>query len=471
MSRDAAIQGSLALLENGTFRTDLARRIAFRSESQNPASAAALDAYLTEEMVPWLREMGFGTEIVPNTVPNRGPFLIAKRVEDAALPTVLIYGHGDVVHGQDALWREGLSPWEIVEEGERWYGRGTADNKGQHSINLAALGEVLRARGGRLGFNTTVLLEMGEESGSPGLAAICQARKEDLRADVLIASDGPRLAADTPTIFLGSRGAFNVGLELRARDRAHHSGNWGGVILNPGTVMANAIASMVDGQGRLKVEGLLPPPIPNSVRAALATLKVGGGETDPEIDADWGAEGLTPAERLFGWNTLEVLALGAGNPDAPMNAVPAFAKATVQLRYVVGTDAENIVPAIRAHLDAHGFGMVRIVESDREAAPATRLDPDSPWVRWAVGSVKQTLGRAPTILPNLGGSLPNHVFADILGLPTLWVPHSYAACSQHAPDEHLLVPVVREGLAMMAGLFWDLGENAPSRGGENAPRA
>jgi hypothetical protein len=75
--------------------------------------------------------------------------------------------------------------------------------------------------------------------------------------------------------------------------------------------------------------------------------------------------------------------------------------------------------------------------------------------------VKQTLGRAPTILPNLGGSLPNHVFADILGLPTLWVPHSYAACSQHAPDEHLLVPVVREGLAMMAGLFWDLGENAP----------
>ncbi|MFC7553140.1 M20/M25/M40 family metallo-hydrolase [Pseudoroseomonas wenyumeiae] len=59
------------------------------------------------------------------------------------------------------------SPWEIVEEGERWYGRGTADNKGQHSINLAALGEVLRTRGGRLGFNTTVLLEMGEESGSP----------------------------------------------------------------------------------------------------------------------------------------------------------------------------------------------------------------------------------------------------------------------------------------------------------------
>jgi hypothetical protein len=57
--------------------------------------------------------------------------------------------------------------------------------------------------------------------------------------------------------------------------------------------------------------------------------------------------------------------------------------------------------------------------------------------------------------------LPNEVFADTLGLPTIWVPHSYPACSQHAANEHLLGPVAREGLQIMAGLFWDLGENAP----------
>jgi hypothetical protein len=54
--------------------------------------------------------------------------------------------------------------------------------------------------------------------------------------------------------------------------------------------------------------------------------------------------------------------------------------------------------------------------------------------------------------------LPNECFADVLGLPTLWVPHSYAGCSQHAPDEHVLGSIVREGMQMMAGLFWDLGE-------------
>jgi hypothetical protein len=77
-----------------------------------------------------------------------------------------------------------------------------------------------------------------------------------------------------------------------------------------------------------------------------------------------------------------------------------------------------------------------------------------------VASISATTGRAPAILPNLGGSLPNDCFADVLGLPTVWIPHSYPACSQHAPNEHLLGSVAREGLAIMTGIFWDLGEDA-----------
>lgn len=89
---------------------------------------------------------------------------------------------------------------------------------------------------------------------------------------------------------------------------------------------------------------------------------------------------------------------------------------------------------------------------------ATRLDPEDPWVLWALASMRETTGKPPVLLPNLGGTLPNDVFADVLGLPTLWVPHSYPACSQHAPDEHLLGSVAREALQIMAGLFWDLGD-------------
>ena len=89
------------------------------------------------------------------------------------------------------------------------------------------------------------------------------------------------------------------------------------------------------------------------------------------------------------------------------------------------------------------------------------MDPDDPWVQFTAASVERTTGRPPVILPNLGGTIPNDVFADVLGLPTVWVPHSYAGCNQHAPDEHLLLPVAREGLAIMAGLFWDLADARP----------
>jgi acetylornithine deacetylase/succinyl-diaminopimelate desuccinylase-like protein len=161
---------------------------------------------------------------------------------------------------------------------------------------------------------------------------------------------------------------------------------------------------------------------------------------------------------VLAWNALEVLAFRTGNPDAPVNAVPPRASAHCQLRFVVGCDPESFVPAIRAHLDAHGFGMVAVSPARIETMNATRLDPEDPWVGWALASLTRTTGKKPALLPNLGGSLPNDVFADILGLPTIWVPHSYPACSQHAPNEHLLGSVAREALQIMAGLFWDLGE-------------
>lgn len=94
----------------------------------------------------------------------------------------------------------------------------------------------------------------------------------------------------------------------------------------------------------------------------------------------------------------------------------------------------------------------------RRGTPATRLDPDDPWARWAVASLAATTGKTPALLPNLGGTVPNDAFSEVLGLPTIWVPHSYPACCQHGPDEHLLASVAREGAAVMAGLFWDLGE-------------
>ncbi|MCG8593205.1 MAG: M20 family metallopeptidase [Kiloniellales bacterium] len=455
MSRAEAIARITGYFDEGGFFADLARRVAIHTESQEPSQKPELYRYLTDEMRPSLEPLGFECRIFDNPVERGGPFLVARRHEADGLPTVMSYGHGDVVRGYDDQWQEGLNPWELKKVGERWYGRGTADNKGQHTINLAALSAVLEARG-RLGFNVTLLIETSEENGSPGLREFCAAHKALFGADVFIASDGPRLAPERPTVFMGARGVFNFDLTVDLRAGGHHSGNWGGLLANPGIILAHAIASLTGPTGEILVPEWRPPAIPNSVRAAVAGLEIDGGPEGPEVDPDWGEPGLTPAERVFAWNSFEVLAFKTGNPDNPVNAIPPRAGAHCHLRYVVPSDPEAFMPGLRRHLDAQGFGMVEITPAE-DVMAATRLDPEHPWARWAIASLEATSGKAVAVLPNLGGSLPNDVFSEVLGLPTIWVPHSYAACSQHAPNEHILEPVSREALQLMTGLFWDLG--------------
>ncbi|MBB5499347.1 M20 family metallopeptidase [Paraburkholderia sp. MM5384-R2] len=455
MSRHSALALARKHFDSGDFLATLSRRVALATESQRTEAAPLLRRYLSEEIETALDALGFTCELVENPVSGMPPFLIGERVESPARPTVLLYGHGDVIDGDAANWTNERTPWQVRVEGERWYGRGIADNKAQHSVNLAALAAVFAERG-ELGFNAKIVFEMGEEVGSPGLDALCTTLRERLSADLLIASDGPRQRAASPTVFLGSRGALHFRLRVANAFGARHSGNWGGVLANPATVLANALASLVDGHGRIRVNGLLPPPIPPQVRERVAHLQIGTDEGDPPLSANWGEPGLTPAERVFAWNTLEVLAMQSGNVANPISAIPRAAEAVCQLRFVVGTDLRRAKELITAHLVREGFEAIEV--TIEASGNATRLDPNNPWVALTERSINATTGKPVTLLPNLGGTIPNECFADTLGLATIWIPHSYPGCRQHAPDEHVLAPVMQEALQLMTGVFWDLGE-------------
>ena len=458
MTREAAIAEALSHFDTGAFRDDLARRVAIPTESQNPDRAPELRRYLTDELQPRFEELGFTCRIIEEPK-AKGPFLYAERIEDPALLTVFGYGHGDVIRGLEDQWQEGLDPWILTERGGLWYGRGVADNKGQHSVNLAAQAAVLRVRG-RLGFNAKWLIETGEETGSPGLREVCRAHGDLFRADVLIGSDGPRPDRKRPTIYLGTRGGASFDVFIDAREGGHHSGNWGGLLSSPAIQLAHALSTITSPTGEILVpewrpKGGLPP----AVREALAGLEMDVGEDAPTIDPNWNEPGLSGPEKVFGWCSFEILAMESGNPKGPVNAVPPRAWARCQLRFVVGVDMDDIIPALRRHLDARGFGFVQVEPAREEVFPATRLDPSSPWVSFAMDSLRRSSEAPPLLLPNLGGSLPNDAFSEILALPTIWVPHSYAGCSQHAPNEHLPPALLREALAVMAGLYWDVPES------------
>lgn len=461
MTRAQAIAKAQDYFDSGRMKSDLGRLVAIPTESQNPDRAPILGEYLETEMQPLLESLGFTSRTL--THPKaRGPFLYAERIEDPALPTILGYGHGDVIRGLDAQWSEGLSPWKLTERDGRWYGRGVVDNKGQHLINISALRAVLETRG-KLGFNAKYLIEMGEESGSPGLRELCSEQKELFKADILVASDGPRLNAERPTVFLGARGGVTFDLTINARDGGHHSGNWGGILSDPAIQLAHAIASITSPTGQIRIHEWVPKELPPAVRKALIGCQIDGGPDGPTIDPNWGEPGLTPAEQVFGWCSFDVLAMKSGVPETPVNAVPPNAWARCQLRFVVGIDQDDVVPALKRHLQRHNFPMVEVSLSRSEIFGATRLDPEDAWVDFTLASIAESTGKKPALLPNLGGSLPNDIFADILNLRTIWVPHSYPGCSQHAPDEHLPAFIAREGLTAMAGLYWDIGSgNAPA---------
>ena len=455
--RSEAIARAYAHFDDGDFVETLRRRVAIPSSSQEPEHAAAMRAYLRDEMAPALAPLGFASRMFENPNGRRPPLLVAERIEDPKLVTVLIYGHGDTVRGLDDLWRTGLAPWST-------YGRGRSHLRPRHRRQQGpaqhqhrALAAVLAERG-RLGFNVKFLIEMGEEVGSAGLRELCEQHKDGaLKADLLIASDGPRIAPDQPTLFLGARGGHLDRHDRRlARGRTPFR-QLGRADLQPrhragaGDRLHHRCARHDQGAGVAAAAAAIGARV-------LKGVVVDGGEEGPAIEPDWGEPELTPAERVFGWNSFEVLAFTTGTPERPVNAIPGSARAHCQLRYVVGTEATTSSRRCAATSTVTASRMSSCAAARGASSTRAGSIRTIPGWRGRPHSIERTPRHAPTILPNLGGSLPNDLFIDVLGLKTVWMPHSYAGCSQHAPDEHLLAPIAREGLGLMAGLFWDLGE-------------
>ena len=453
--KEKAVQHATQYFDKGYFRKDLAELISVKTESQN--NECNLENYYDQNIIPMLVKMGFKCKVMENPASKANIILFAERIENADFNTILTYGHGDVVLGQDSCWDNGLSPYKLIEKDNRYYGRGTADNKGQHLINIKALNSLLSVQK-KLGFNFKILFEMGEEIGSPGLKTFCQQNKELLKADVFIASDGPRISQKIPTIFTGSRGGINFDLSVNLRDNAHHSGNFGGILKDPSIILSHAIASITDARGQINIPEWLPTSLTPDIKEILAKLPLVDAGFD--LDPDWGQKELTMTERVFGWNSFSVLAMLSGEPEAPLNAISGHARSTCQLRFVVGTDVNKIIPALRNHLNSFGFEDVNIHESEMTPFPATRLEMNNSWLSLITKSLENSMGSKIDLLPNLGGSLPNDSFSEVLELPTIWIPHSYAGCAQHSPNEHMSVPLARQALICMTALFADLSKEA-----------
>lgn len=226
------------------------------------------------------------------------PVVLAEKIIDPKLPTVLTYGHYDVQPPDPLnLWTSG--PFEPVVKDGNIYARGACDDKGQVFMHVKALECMVKTNS--LPCNVKFIIEGEEEVGSANLDKFLKANKEKLAADIVLVSDTSMISMENPSIETGLRGLTYMEVEVTGPNRDLHSGVYGGAVANPITILAKMIASLHDKNNKVKVRGFyrdvieMTPEERKELNKAPFNLEE--YKKDLNIQEVWGEDGYTTLER------------------------------------------------------------------------------------------------------------------------------------------------------------------------------
>ena len=397
--------------------------------------------FLRQRLEGW----GFSVE-VHETASH--PIVYAEIGPADAKFTWLLYGHYDVYPADEKQegWR--TKPFEPVVDGDRIWGRGAGDNKGQHLAMLNAIA-VWREVHGELPIRVKVILEGDEETGSVPLAGFIEENRARLAASLCCYSDGPMFPNDQPVLLMGVRG--NLGLEFVAKGakRNLHSGNFGGVAPNPTLDLIHLLAEMVDREGRLQVPGAgyADVTITPADRAAVASLKVDREDFRESVGVEptTGDDDALFHERLMLRPAFNVSGFAAGYTGKGQKTIifkEALAK--VDVRLVGGQDPARVLDAVRKFAADRGYSGIEI--RSIKATPPSRTPLDHPMVPRVKAAVEKGFGKKVLVVPSLGGTTPDFVFTRLLGLPSIVVPLAPYDENNHAPNESTKVSLYLAGI-------------------------
>jgi acetylornithine deacetylase/succinyl-diaminopimelate desuccinylase-like protein len=402
-----------------------------------------------DDQVAFLRRrlQGWGFKVEVHATSSH-PIIYAEAGPSDARTTWLLYGHYDVYPADEKRegWR--TKPFEPVIDGDRVWGRGTGDNKGQHlaMLHAVALWRELRKE---LPIRVKVILEGDEETGSAPLPEFIAANRERLRADLCCYSDGPMFPNDQPVLLMGVRG--NLGLEFVATGarRNLHSGNFGGVVPNPTLDLIHLFAEMVDRDGRLTVPGAAYAEVaiaPAEMQAVRA-LEVdhAGFRESVGVEPTTGEDDALFHERLMLRPAFNVSGFSSGYTGAGQKTIiykEALAK--VDVRLVGNQDPQAVFAAIRRFAAERGYSGIEI--RCIKSTPPSRTALDHPFVPIVKEAVAKGFGREPLVVPSLGGTTPDYVFTRLLGLPSIVVPLAPYDENNHAPNESTKVSLYLAGI-------------------------
>ena len=382
-------------------------------------------------------------------MPSQGnPLVYAEKRISPDAPTVLIYGHYDVMPAEPLdLWKS--QPFEPEIRDGRIWARGADDDKGQSMIQAKAFEYLVREN--LLTHNVKFILEGEEEIGSPSLNAFLQEHKELLKADVILVSDTSMLGADLPSLTTGLRGLAYWEIEVTGPNRDLHSGHFGGAVANPVNELCRLIAKMTDKNGRITVPHFYDDveEVPEAERRMIASIPFDEKKYMEAIGvkALKGEKGYSTLERNSCRPSFDVCGIWGGyTGEGSKTVLPSKAYAKVSCRLVPHQDHEKISRLFAEHIMSIAPEWISVRVTPMHGGEGYVCPIDHPAYRAAEKGFTQAFGKKPLAVRR-GGSIPIiSDFERILGIKTILMGFGLESDAIHSPNENFPLDIFRKGI-------------------------
>jgi len=404
-----------------------------------------------------LRQRGFAVKVMPT---GGSPVVFGERAGKSET-TLLVYDHYDVQPPEPlALWDS--PPFEPTVRNGRLFARGAADNKGNFTARLHALDAIL-ATEGELPCRVKFIVEGEEEIGSVHLEPFVKENRDLLAGDVCVWEIGGVDHENVPVQMIGLRGICYVELHVRTASRDVHSGTGGSIFPNAAWRLVWALNTLKDPDENILLPGFYDAVIPPTPREKelLAQLP----DMRDYYRAEFGLKGflkgigdpLELAIEAVYQPTCTICGLNAGyQGEGSKTVLPAEASAKVDFRLVPDQRPQQVLEQLRMHLDEQGFE--DIVIKDLGGNPGAKTDPDHPAVQLAVRAAEDVYDQPTRINPMIGGSGPNFIFQEYLGVPIISSGAGDANTRVHAPNESISLDLYEKAAKHFARIVLLMGD-------------
>lgn len=396
-------------------------------------------------------------EVMPSV---GNPVVYGEKIIDPALPTVMIYGHYDVMPVDPLnLWDS--KPFEPEIRDEKIYARGADDDKGQAFMHAKAFEYMVHTN--TLPCNVKFMIEGEEEIGSPSLPKFCTEHKEMLKADVILVSDTSMIARDIPSITSGLRGLAYWQVEITGPNADLHSGIFGGAVANPINVLCKMIADMQDAKGHITIPGFYDDvlEVSDEERAKMAKAPFDEVEYKKSLDVDalWGEEGFSTRERTGIRPSFDVCGIWGGyTGEGAKTVLPSKAYAKISCRLVPHQKHMQIAELFKKHFESIAPDYVKVKVEYLHGGPSYVCPIDLPAYKAAEKAYEDIYGKMPVPVRS-GGSIPIiATFEEILGIKSVLMGFGLGSDAIHSPNENYPLEQFFNGIKTIPSFFKYFGE-------------